>query len=86
MPDIPAAILEKIQGRIYVSVRVLVDPEGNIIGALLEEPGPSKYFARRAEEAARQWQFTAEDTRASRVWLLRFKFTRNDITVRAIEQ
>jgi TonB family protein len=83
-PEVPRAILDKIQGRVLVTVRVLVDPSGNVIGALLEDPGSSKYFARVANEAAREWKFVAADSRVPRVWLLRFAFTREGVTTRVI--
>jgi TonB family protein len=83
-PDVPRAILDKIQGRLFVTVRVLVDPSGNVIGALLEDPGSSKYFARVASDAAREWKFVPADSRGPRVWLLRFVFTREGVTTRVI--
>jgi outer membrane biosynthesis protein TonB len=61
-------------------VRVLVDPAGSVIGALPENPGPSKYFARLADQAAREWKFVPADQQATRVWLVRFRFTRDGIT------
>lgn len=82
-PNVPQAIREKIQGRIRVTVRVLVDPSGNVVGALLDDPGPSKYFARLADTAAREWQFVPADNEDARVWLLLFEFTRGGVTVRA---
>lgn len=82
-PDVPPAILDKIRGRILVTVRVLVAPSGNVIGALMENPGPSRYFARLADEAAREWKFAAADDQADRVWLLRFAFTRGGVTAHA---
>jgi TonB family protein len=85
-PDIPPAIRNKIRGRIYVTVRVLVDSDGNVMGALLENAGPSKYFARLAGETARQWQFAPADIKAPRVWLLRFEFTRAAVAARAFQQ
>lgn len=82
-PNVPQAIREKIQGRVRVTVRVLVDPSGNVVGALMDNPGPSKYFARLADTAAREWQFVPSDNQGARVWLLRFEFTRGGVTLRA---
>lgn len=82
-PNVPQAIREKIQGRVGVTVRVLVDPSGNVLGALLENPGPSKYFARLADNAAREWQFVPADNQGTRVWLLRFEFSRGGVAVHA---
>lgn len=86
MPDVPQAIRAKIQGRVYVTVRVLVDASGTVVGALLENPGPSKYFARLADNASREWQFVPADNQSARVWLLRFEFTRDGVAARAIAQ
>jgi TonB family protein len=82
IPDVPGAIREKIKGHIHVTVRVLVDPSGTVVGALMENPGPSRYFARLADAAAREWTFAPADNQGARVWLLRFAFSRDDVTVR----
>ena len=82
MPDIPQAIHEKIRGHIGVTVRVLVDRSGAVVGQFMENPGPSRYFARQAAEAAGKWEFVPVDNVGSRVWLLRFEFTRDSATVR----
>lgn len=86
LPDVPVKISNKIQGRVYVTVRVLVDPSGEVIGVLMENPGPSKYFARLAEQAAHNWQFAPADTEGNRVWLVRFLFTRDGVSARPMEQ
>jgi serine/threonine protein kinase len=80
-PEVPPAIQNKIRGSIKVTVRVLVDPSGNVVGQLLEKAGPSRYFARLAGDAAAEWKFAPADTQASRVWLLRFDFTPSEVTV-----
>lgn len=85
-PTVPEKIQNTIQGRIYVTVRVLVDPAGDVTAALMEKPGPSKYFARLADNAAREWKFAPSEEDGDRVWLLSFRFTRDDVTVRATEQ
>ncbi|MBM0104819.1 protein kinase [Steroidobacter sp. S1-65] len=86
LPDVSQNALSKIQGRIFVMVRVLVDPSGNVVGALMEDPGRSKHFARAAENAAREWRFVPSDKQRPRVWILRFAFTRDGVTTRVIEQ
>ncbi|MFC4314061.1 hypothetical protein ACFPN2_33620 [Steroidobacter flavus] len=86
LPTVPEKIQNKIQGRVYVTVRVLVDNNGKVIAVLMENEGPSKYFARLSDQAARQWQFIPADTEDSRVWLLRFQYTRDGVAVRTIEQ
>jgi len=58
-------------------VRVTVDSSGNVTNATFESPGPSKYFARKAMEAAQQWKFKPVQTDGqpvSREWILQFQF------------
>jgi TonB family protein len=86
LPDVPNNIRNKIQGRIYVTVRVLVDPAGDVIAVLMERPGPSKYFARLADNAAREWRFAPTEEEGDRVWRLNYLFTQDGVTVRATEQ
>ena len=83
MPDVPRGARETIHGHIKVAVRVIVDASGNVIDALLENPGPSWYFARLAREAARKWKFAPADNQDSREWLLRFEFARGGVTAHA---
>lgn len=85
-PNVPPDVIEKIQSPTYVSLRVLVDPSGNVLGALMENPGRSKYLARLADEAARDWKFVETEQQSARVWLLRFKFTGEGVTATATEQ
>jgi TonB family protein len=66
-----------------VAVRVSVDASGNVVGAALDNPGPSRYFARLASEAARKWRFTPADNTNTRQWLLRFEFARDGTTAHA---
>jgi TonB family protein len=83
IPSIPRSARRTIQGHIKVAVLVIVDPSGNVIDALLQNPGPSWYFARSAREAARKWRFAPADNQDSRQWLLRFEFTRGGTTAHA---
>lgn len=83
-PDVPSEALNRIRGRIYVTVRVLVDAEGNVMGAMLENAGPNEYLANLAEQAAADWRFVPASTQKPRVWLLQFVFTRDGVTARAI--
>jgi len=82
-PAVPHAISQRIRGHVKVTVRVLVDPYGKVVGEFMENPGPSRYFARLASDAAGKWQFIETDNRNSRVWLLRFEFTRGGTAVQA---
>ena len=84
IPDVPRRTRGTIHGRIKVAVRVTVDSSGNVVEGTLESPGPSKYFARLASEAARKWKFAPADNQDSRKWLLRFEFTRGGTTGHAV--
>ena len=85
MPEVPPATQSRIRGRIHVTVRVLVGPEGDVMGAMLESPGPNTTLAALAEQAADDWKFTPAKQK-SRVWLLLFVFTRDGVKARAIAQ
>jgi len=76
IPDVPRHARNTIRGRIKVAVRVTVDSSGNVVDETLENPGPSRYFARLATTAARKWKFAPADNQESRKWLLRFDFSR----------
>ena len=84
IPSAPRSARETIHGHVKVAVRVIVDHSGNVIDALLENPGPSRYFARLAKEAAGKWQFAPSDTEDTRVWQIRFEFTRGGTTAHAV--
>jgi TonB family protein len=83
IPDVSRRTRDSIRGHIKVAVRVTVDSSGNVVDETLENPGPSKYFARLATEAARKWKFAPADDHDSRKWLLQFEFTRGGATGRA---
>jgi TonB family protein len=80
IPDVPRRTRDSIRGHIKVAVRVTVDSSGNVVDETLENPGPSKYFARLATQAARKWKFAPAGNRDSRKWLLQFEFTRGGTT------
>jgi TonB family protein len=80
IPDIPRTASSTIHGHINVAVRVTVDSSGNVVGETLENPGPSKYFARLATAAAKKWKFAPADNQDSREWLLWFEFSRDGTT------
>jgi serine/threonine protein kinase len=84
-PDVSRTIRERIRGHINVTVRVLVDPSGDVVGEFFEHPGPSRYFARLAGDAAEQWKFAPTDDRGPRVWLLHFEFNRTGVAVHATD-
>jgi TonB family protein len=78
VPDVPQSARDTIHGTVRVSVRLSVDTAGNVTEAELDLPGPSKYFARLALEAAQQWKFDPPKMQGQNVlsdWLLHFQFT-----------
>jgi TonB family protein len=83
IPDYPSTIRDTIHGHVKVTVRVLVDPSGNVVGALVESPPSSNYFSQLASDAASEWRFVPADTHRRRVWQLQFQFTREGTTVEA---
>jgi serine/threonine protein kinase len=85
LPVVPPAASSRIRGRLHVTVRVLVGPEGDVMGAMLESPGPNQTLADLAEQAAAEWKFTPAKQK-SRVWVLLFVFTRDGVKARAIPQ
>jgi TonB family protein len=84
LPDVSKTARNTIQGTVRVEVRVTVDSLGNVTNATLESPGPSKYFARKAMEAAQQWKFKPAPTNGqpvSREWILQFQFKKSGINI-----
>ena len=79
MPEVPAAAIRTIHGKVTIPVRVDVDPSGNVTGAKLDGRAGSRYFAGFALKAARQWKFAPSSE--PRSWILRFVFTRENTTV-----
>jgi TonB family protein len=84
LPDVSEKARASIHGKVRVSVTVHVDPSGSVTGAEFDSPGPSKYFADLALQAARKWAFTPPEVNGKSVeseWRLRFEFTQNDTKV-----
>jgi TonB family protein len=83
LPDVPKSASNTIQGTVRVSVKVRVNPSGQVASAEIDSAGPSKYFARLALQAARDWEFTPAEVDGQPVpseWTLRFEFTRTTTT------
>jgi TonB family protein len=79
MPRVSAGALDTITGTIRVVAKVDVDAAGNVTKARLRVAGPSKYFARLALEAARDWKFRPAMENGQPVaseWVVRFGFNR----------
>jgi TonB family protein len=84
LPDVPQNARNTIQGKVRVSVRVSVTPAGKVLAATLDTPGPSRYFADLALQAARGWKFQPPQINGHSVaseWILRFQFGRTETQV-----
>jgi TonB family protein len=78
MPAIPSAARNTSTGKPVVTVRVTVNPAGNVTDANVERTF-SPYFSKFALDAARRWKFIPDDRATPRHWTLRFEFTRANI-------
>lgn len=86
-PNVPAKARDTIQGKVRVGVLVQVNGKGNVTHAGLQSPGPSRYFAKVALEAAREWKFApalSDGGDPVRSWILRFEFRRSGTQVQAV--
>jgi TonB family protein len=80
LPDVSDKARRTIKGKVRVTVRVHVEPAGNVSQAEFDSPGPSKYFADLALKTARRWEFTAPEVTGHSVpsdWLIRFEFSQS---------
>ncbi len=80
LPEVPQGARATIQGTIRVRVRVSLDSSGTVTEAEVDSPGPSKYFARLALEAAQAWKFAPPRVDGRNVlsdWIVRFEFTKD---------
>ena len=80
LPDIVPSAMKTINGTLRVSVALTVSSGGLVTDATLTSPGPSKYFASKSLEAARNWKFKPD---AAGTWTLEFQYTQNGIHVAA---
>ena len=79
LPDVPRSASDTIRGTVRVSVKVVVDASGNVVEATLISPGPSRYFARLALQAAQKWKFwpvEVDGRHVSNECILQFDFKR----------
>jgi hypothetical protein len=63
----------------------MVNQDGTVFAALVDNHGPSRYFERLAIEAAKKWRFTAVDSPDRRLELVRFDFTREGATAHTVD-
>ncbi|MGD0965168.1 MAG: protein kinase [Candidatus Acidiferrales bacterium] len=78
LPDVPQKALDTIRGTVRVGVKVSVDPSGRVAEATLDSPGPSRYFANLALQAAVNWTFGPANLTgpgSPRQWILHFEFS-----------
>lgn len=79
LPDIPRRSRDTINGKVTVSVRVEVDPSGNVTQVTPAEELGSKYFTKFVVESAREWKFEPQES--PRTLLLRFQLRRTETEV-----
>ena len=78
MPEVSPGARATIRGTVRVAVKLHVDTSGNVASAELFSPGPSRYFADQALQAAHRWDFAPAKVDGHAVpsdWLVRFEFT-----------
>ena len=83
IPDVPRSAARTIRGHIKISVRAIVAADGSVTGVVANRSGPSRYFQRLAEEAARKWTFVPVHTASPRVAQVQFDFSRDATTAHA---
>jgi TonB family protein len=83
LPEVLPRARNTIQGKVTASVRVEVDPSGDVSNATIESAGSSQYFSGLALNAARRWKFVPADGR--RVWILKFEFRRTGTKVAPVK-
>jgi len=79
LPNVSQEARETIQGMLEVRIRVRVGSSGDVMEATLDAPGPSRYFAKRALEAAQRWKFArlaGVSQSPPEEWILRFDYTK----------
>jgi serine/threonine protein kinase len=84
IPEVPRSARRTIRGHIKVWVRVLIDQDGSVFGAVADRAGPSRYFLRLAIEAAKKWTFPPATAPSRRLMQVRFDFSRDGTTAHAV--
>jgi hypothetical protein len=84
IPDVPAGARRSVRGHIKVWVRVIVNRDGSVFAATPDRTGSSRYFERLALEAAKKWTFPPADAPSQRLVQIRFDFSRQGVTARAV--
>jgi TonB family protein len=84
MPNVSQAALNTIRGTVRVTIKVNVDGAGEVAETRFVSAGPSRYFADRAMQAAKLWQFRPVEVDGQGVpseWTLRFEYRNSGTTV-----
>ncbi|MDP9146284.1 MAG: protein kinase [Acidobacteriota bacterium] len=84
VPDVSQRARSTIRGTVRVSLKLHVDPAGDVTGTDLVSDGSSKFFADQAVKVANRWTFTPPEVDGRAVpseWELRFEFTTKDTKV-----
>jgi len=84
IPEVPLRAQRTIRGHIKVWVRVIVNQDGSVFAATPDRAGSSRYFERLALDAAKKWTFPPVDAPAQRLMQIRFDFSREGTTGRAV--
>jgi serine/threonine protein kinase len=84
IPEASPGARRTIIGHIKIWVRVIVDQDGSVYAATADRYGPSRYFQRLAIEAAKKWTFPPNNTPSRRLMQIRFDFSRDGTTGRAV--
>jgi len=84
LPNVSRGARSTITGKVRVKLRVTVGADGKVAGVKFESPGPSQYFARLAEQSARQWKFKPaqrDGQPVDSVWTLTYYFGRSSTEI-----
>lgn len=87
-PVVLPSARESIEGHVNLKIRVTVDADGHVSDATFDSPGPSRYFAKVALQAAQQWTFKPAQVGGqpvSSIWILQYEFSQAATTVNPIE-
>ncbi|HTV83572.1 MAG TPA: TonB family protein [Acidobacteriaceae bacterium] len=88
IPDVAQNIRDTIHGHVRVRIGIQVDSGGSVSDATIDSPGPSRYFANRALQTAREWKFRPAEIDGQAVgskWILEFRFGRDGTTITPTE-
>jgi TonB family protein len=89
LPNVSQSARNTIEGKVRVRVKLVVGETGNVRDVSFLLPGPSKYFARLAMQASRDWKFTPPQVNGQSVpseWVLKFAFGRTATEVYPAQQ